>query len=115
MRPKSTLALGLAGLAELLKEIGLQVFEVRLGVPNVFSEFRKWDVAADFCQGWLQAGEGCSIDLGDYLRATLIWSDEEEWDVEVWLHGEQVGHAKQPRIDRGRALDFKGCLGTSSP
>ena len=55
-------------------------------------------------RGWRQTRQGRPVDLGEHLLPTLVWGDEIQRNVQIRLHGKQVRHPEQSRVDRRGAF-----------
>ena len=81
----------LARLSPILQDVGPQPFHVIPNVLGFFSERRELDQTAHLVHRRRELREGWPIDLGDHLVPPFVGSHDEQRNIQVGLHRDQVG------------------------
>src|SRR5215212_8872391 len=79
---------------QLLQELRFEVAGHTSDLLHILPQGRKGYEAAYTIHWRSTPREGRSVYFVDHLLSPLVWSDEVKRDVEVGLHGDQVGHSQ---------------------
>ena len=79
-------------LGEFFEKLGSEIFRERFHLIKIVTKRRERNIAADPGEWRIEAAKSWAINFFDYLITPFIGRNQVQRDIEVRLHGQQIGH-----------------------